>query len=72
VKHYSIRTEQAYVDWIRRFILFTTNDIQMKWRTGDHAIPDPPGSAKECCCIVVHRRSKKPPPLLIEVQSPQK
>jgi hypothetical protein len=21
-KHYSIRTEQAYVDWIRRFILF--------------------------------------------------
>ena len=22
VRHYSIRTEQAYVDWIRRFILF--------------------------------------------------
>jgi integron integrase len=22
VKHYSIRTEQAYIDWIRRFILF--------------------------------------------------
>jgi hypothetical protein len=22
VKHYSIRSEQAYVDWIRRFILF--------------------------------------------------
>jgi hypothetical protein len=22
VKRYSIRTEQAYVDWIRRFILF--------------------------------------------------
>jgi site-specific recombinase XerD len=22
VKHYSIRTEQAYVDWIKRFILF--------------------------------------------------
>jgi integron integrase len=22
VKHYSIRTEQAYVDWVRRFILF--------------------------------------------------
>jgi hypothetical protein len=21
-KHYSIRTEQSYVDWIRRFILF--------------------------------------------------
>jgi site-specific recombinase XerD len=22
IKHYSIRTEQAYVDWVRRFILF--------------------------------------------------
>ena len=22
IKHYSIRTEQAYIDWIRRFILF--------------------------------------------------
>jgi hypothetical protein len=22
VKHYSIRTEQAYIDWIRRYILF--------------------------------------------------
>jgi len=22
VRHYSIRTEQAYVDWIRRYILF--------------------------------------------------
>ena len=22
VKHYSIRTERAYLDWIRRFILF--------------------------------------------------
>jgi len=21
-KHYSLRTEEAYVDWIRRFILF--------------------------------------------------
>lgn len=21
-KHYSIRTEQAYVDWLKRFILF--------------------------------------------------
>jgi hypothetical protein len=22
VKHYSIRNEQAYIDWIRRYILF--------------------------------------------------
>jgi hypothetical protein len=25
LKHYSIRTEQAYTDWIRRFIVFTVN-----------------------------------------------
>jgi hypothetical protein len=23
LKHYSIRTEQAYLDWIKRFILFS-------------------------------------------------
>jgi hypothetical protein len=22
VRHYSLRTEQSYVDWVRRFILF--------------------------------------------------
>jgi hypothetical protein len=22
LKHYSIRTEQAYVDWIKRFVLY--------------------------------------------------
>ncbi|MDP9099271.1 MAG: phage integrase N-terminal SAM-like domain-containing protein, partial [Verrucomicrobiota bacterium] len=22
VKHYSVRTEKSYIDWIRRFILF--------------------------------------------------
>ena len=31
VKHYSIRTEQAYVDWIRRFILFHKKAIPTKW-----------------------------------------
>ena len=25
VKHYSIRTEQTYVDWIKRFIFFHGN-----------------------------------------------
>jgi hypothetical protein len=43
VKHYSIRTEQAYVNWIKRYILFhdkrhpremgasTTNDTPARW-----------------------------------------
>src|SRR5262245_31363088 len=30
-KHFSIRTEQTYVDWIKRYICFTANDIQAKW-----------------------------------------
>lgn len=31
VKHYSIRTEHTYVDWIKRYIFFTTNDTPGKW-----------------------------------------
>lgn len=31
VRHYSIRTEKAYVDWIKRFIRFTVNGIQRNW-----------------------------------------
>jgi hypothetical protein len=31
-KHYSIRTEQAYVDWIKRFIVYHTNVIRPKWQ----------------------------------------
>ena len=29
LKHYSIRTEQAYVDWIRRYIL--ASGIPKRW-----------------------------------------
>ena len=32
VRHYSIRTEQAYLQWIRRFILF--NDKRLPVETG--------------------------------------
>lgn len=31
VAHYAIRTEQAYVDWIRRFSYFITNATLMRW-----------------------------------------
>ncbi len=30
-KHYSIRTEQVYVDWIKRFVLFHGNAIRRIW-----------------------------------------
>ncbi len=39
-KHYSIRTEQSYVDWIRRFILF--NDKRHPAQMGNtpwHPVP---------------------------------
>ena len=28
VRHYSLRTEDAYVQWIRRFILFHGNEVR--------------------------------------------
>jgi len=28
VKHYSIRTEQTYLDWIKRYIFFMTSSIR--------------------------------------------
>ena len=31
VKHYSIRTEQANVDWIKRFIVLLTSVIRVTW-----------------------------------------
>jgi hypothetical protein len=35
VKHYSIRTEQSYVDWVRRFVLFHgkrhPRDLGLEW-----------------------------------------
>jgi hypothetical protein len=32
LKHYSIRTEQAYTDWIRRFIVFHSKRNNGVWR----------------------------------------
>jgi hypothetical protein len=37
VKHYSLRTEQAYVPWIRRFILFLHREVlasELRWLDG--------------------------------------
>jgi hypothetical protein len=31
LRHYSRRTEQAYVDWIRRYILFHRKSIRRQW-----------------------------------------
>ena len=41
VKHYSIRTEQAYIDWIRRFILSTANATPTKWVKSRSAATSP-------------------------------
>jgi len=30
-RRYSLRTEQAYVDWVRRFILFTASGTHVTW-----------------------------------------
>src|SRR5207245_7609865 len=36
MRHYSRRTENTYVHWIRRFIRFTTRNIRRRWEPGDH------------------------------------
>jgi len=30
-RHLSYRTEQAYVNWIRNFIVLTISDIRLRW-----------------------------------------
>ena len=30
-RHYSIRTETAYLDWVRRFILFHDSGTRRRW-----------------------------------------
>ncbi|HEY3433557.1 MAG TPA: phage integrase N-terminal SAM-like domain-containing protein [Rhodocyclaceae bacterium] len=34
VKHYSIRTEDQYVLWVKRFVIFKANVICMRWGAG--------------------------------------
>ena len=43
LKHYSLRTEQCYVDWIKRFIVFHRE----KALTSPRPSPLPPGAARE-------------------------
>ncbi len=31
VHHYAVKTEKAYVQWVKRFILFHKKDIRWKW-----------------------------------------
>jgi len=31
VHHYAMKTEKSYIQWIKRFIFFTTKDIQLEW-----------------------------------------
>ena len=45
-KHYSIRTEQAYVDWIRRFVLHHNKTPPRHGGSGGRAC----GSWSVCAC----------------------
>jgi len=62
-KHYSIRTEQAYTNWIKRFILFNgKRNPKDMGREGDftvYIVPCSkekcfrkyPESSAQCCCF---------------------
>jgi hypothetical protein len=45
-KHYSIRTEQAYVDWIRRFVLHHNKSTPGHGGGGSRGVPDPLGGGE--------------------------
>jgi hypothetical protein len=47
VKHYSSRTEQAYLDWIKRFILFHGKVTPKPWGTARFGIYQPSGDTSE-------------------------
>ena len=49
LKHYSIRTEQAYVDWIKRYIRFL--DKRHLQPTVPFAPPARPGSTQRKGCL---------------------
>jgi hypothetical protein len=44
-KHYSFRTEKAYVGWIRRFIVFNGTASGRAGRGGGRAVPATSGGA---------------------------
>jgi len=49
VKHYSIRTEQAYVDWIKRFALFHRKcHPETMGNRGGFRVYQPSGDTPEC------------------------
>jgi integrase len=48
LKHYSYRTEQAYVDWVRRFILFHNKRHPAEMGAPEiQRLPGPPGRGRE-------------------------
>lgn len=49
LKHYSIRTEQAYVDWIKRFVLFHHKRHPRNGRGGSGGVFDASGGGREGC-----------------------
>ena len=48
VLHYSIRTEQAYVDWVRRFILFHGKRHTRDGCAGGHRLSHASGWRAQC------------------------
>lgn len=48
LRHYSIRTEQACVGWVRRFILANDRRHPRELGPGGRGVPYPPGDAGQC------------------------
>ena len=67
-RHYSLRTEDAYVDWIRRYILFHGKRHPARdGRARDQGLPDPPRRRPRAS-----RRHPEPGPVRAAVPLPRR
>ncbi|KAB2832909.1 MAG: hypothetical protein F9K48_09550 [Candidatus Brocadia sp.] len=56
VKHYSMRTEEAYVHWIKRFIFFHEKGIHYRWEKLKSASFFPILLLRERCLLLLRIR----------------
>ena len=52
VRHYSLRTENTYVDWIKRFILFHDKRHPGASPRRNRGLPDPAGRGQDWAAVV--------------------
>ncbi len=58
VRHYSIRTEQAYLDWTKRFILFHRKRHPQEMGAAENALVRRQGDRRDCAFALQHANAE--------------